>query len=114
MNKQRSFIRPSLAIALFAFTALSFAQVAWGDEERAAAQYRTCAACHGPNGEGGIGPNLMGRTPEYILSRLVQYRNGEMVGPQSALMWGQVAYFTPEDLQGLAEYVGRFRPLIED
>lgn len=114
MNKQRSFIRPSLAVALFAFTALGFVQIAEGNEERAAAQYRTCAACHGPNGEGGIGPNLMGRNPEYVLSRLISYRNGEMVGPQSALMWGQVAQYTPEDLQGLAEYVSRLRPLIED
>ena len=114
MNKQRSFIRPSLAIVLFAFTALGFAQIAEGNEERAAAQYRTCAACHGLNGEGGIGPNLMGRTPEYVLSRLISYRNGEMVGPQSSLMWGQVAQYTAEDLQGLAEYVSRLRPTIED
>ena len=30
------------------------------------AKYAGCAACHGPNGGGGIGPALVGREADYI------------------------------------------------
>ena len=72
------------------------------------AKYAGCAACHGPNGGGGIGPALAGREADYIVGRLTAYRANEMVGAQSALMWGQAAALSDEDIQHLAEYVTSF------
>ena len=72
------------------------------------AKYVGCSACHGPNGGGGIGPALAGREAEYIVGRLTAYRANEMVGAQSALMWGQAAALSDDDIQDLAEYVTSF------
>lgn len=72
------------------------------------AKYAGCAACHGPNGGGGIGPQLAGKDAEYIVGRLTSYKANETVGAQSALMWGQAAALSPEDMQDLAEYITTF------
>ena len=72
------------------------------------AKYAGCAACHGPNGGGGIGPQLAGRDADYIIGRLTAYKANETVGAQSALMWGQAAMLSEEDMQDLAEYITTF------
>ena len=72
------------------------------------AKYGGCAACHGPNGGGGIGPQLAGRDADYIIGRLTAYKANETVGAQSALMWGQAAMLSEEDMQDLAEYITTF------
>ena len=57
--------------------------------------YAACGACHGANGGGGV--NETERTNcEYIVGRLNQYKNGEKVGNQSNLMWGQAAGLSRE------------------
>ena len=68
------------------------------------AKYNGCLACHGANGEGGIGPQLAGQTAEYIVGRLNQYKAGETVGSQSSLMWGQAATLSAQDIADIAEY----------
>ena len=72
------------------------------------AKYAGCAACHGPNGGGGIGPQLAGRDADYIIGRLTAYKANETVGAQSALMWGQAAMLSEQDMQDLAEYITTF------
>ena len=67
--------------------------------------YVACAACHGPNGGGGVGPKLQGRTQDAIVSMLTQYKNGETRGAQSVLMWGQAAALTSDDMANLGAYV---------
>lgn len=69
------------------------------------AKYMACGACHGTQGQGGIGPMLAGQSVDYIVGRLKAYRNGEQVGAQSALMWGQASGLSDQDIQDLAEYV---------
>ena len=59
--------------------------------------------CHGMKGEGGIGPKLSGSTS--IVKMLMQYKNGETRGAQSALMWGQAANLTLEDMENLQSYI---------
>jgi len=71
-------------------------------------KYVTCAACHGANGGGGIGPALAGQSTDYIAGRLTAYRANEMVGAQSALMWPNAMNLSDEDIQDLAEYVASF------
>jgi len=69
------------------------------------AKYAACGACHGSNGGGGVGPKLSGKTIEYIVGRLNQYKNGEKVGSQSNMMWGQAAMLSETDINDLAEYI---------
>ena len=69
------------------------------------AKYAACGACHGAQGGGGVGPALAGKTAEYIVGRLNQYKNGEKVGSQSNLMWGQAAMLSETDITDLADYI---------
>ena len=67
--------------------------------------YPTCAACHGMGGEGGIGPVLAGQTSDDIVAKLSAYKAGETIGAQSALMWGQAAALSEDDIANLAVYI---------
>jgi cytochrome c553 len=69
------------------------------------AKYAACGACHGSNGGGGVGPARAGQTVQYIVGRLNQYKNGEKVGSQSNMMWGQAAGLSETDINDLAEYI---------
>ena len=64
-----------------------------------------CAACHGNNGGGGVGPALAGQTSDYIIEKLTIYRNGGEVGPQSAVMWGQASMLSEDDIKTIGEFV---------
>ena len=69
------------------------------------AKYLACGACHGAQGGGGVGPALAGKTAEYIAGRLTQYKNGEKVGSQSNMMWGQAGMLSETDITDLADYI---------
>ena len=69
------------------------------------AKYAACGACHGAQGGGGVGPALAGKTVEYIVGRLNQYKAGEKVGSQSNMMWGQAAMLSETDMSDIAEYI---------
>ena len=71
--------------------------------DKGAKVYVNCAMCHGQAGEGGVGPKLAGSTS--IVAMLQQYKNGETRGPQSALMWGQAANLSDEDMKNLQAYI---------
>ena len=64
-----------------------------------------CAACHGPDGGGGVGPKLAGQTADYINGRLIAYKNKEQVGPMSAMMWGQAAMLSDKQISMIGEYI---------
>ena len=64
-----------------------------------------CAACHGPDGAGGIGPRLKGQTGSYITEKLAIYRDNGIVGDQSALMWGQAANLTDTQIDIISQFV---------
>ena len=81
------------------------AQVALAPADKGKRLYPACAACHGGNGEGGIGPALAGQTSDVIASKLAAYKAGETLGAQSALMWGQAAGLSEEDIANLAAYI---------
>ena len=74
-------------------------------EELGKAAYTGCIACHGANGEGGIGPALAGQPPEELVAKLVQYKNGETRGTQSALMWSQASTLSSDDMNNIAAFV---------
>ncbi len=65
-----------------------------------------CRNCHGPSAAGMASfPKLAGRSEKYLISRLEQYRAGERVGPNSALMMPMAADLSDEDIANVAAYI---------
>ncbi|RPH07878.1 MAG: cytochrome C [Alphaproteobacteria bacterium TMED194] len=70
----------------------------------------TCAACHGPQGQGGLGPKLQGQTADEIISKLLAYKNKEVVGPQSAMMWPTAGMLTEGEIGMIGVYITQGYP----
>lgn len=64
-----------------------------------------CAACHGNDGSGGLGPMLAGQSSNDIISKLTTYKNNGEIGNQSALMWGQAAMLTEKEIETIGEFI---------
>ena len=64
-----------------------------------------CAACHGVDGGGGIGPMLAGQSSDDIISKLTIYKNNGQIGAQSALMWGQAAMLSEKDIETIGNFI---------
>jgi cytochrome c553 len=67
--------------------------------------YAGCVACHGAQGQGGVGPQLAGQSTADIAGKLTRYRNGETLGAQSNLMWAQATQLDDADIDNLAAYI---------
>lgn len=66
----------------------------------------TCRACHGPKAQGMASfPKLADKTKEILVERLQTYREGEKVGPNSALMIPHARKLTDEDIENIAAYI---------
>jgi cytochrome c553 len=74
-------------------------------EELGQQAYAGCVACHGANGEGGVGPQLAGQSAADIADKLLRYKAGETVGSQSSLMWSQAAMLSEQDIDNIAAFV---------
>ncbi|WP_336365645.1 c-type cytochrome [Marinobacter sp. C2H3] len=68
-----------------------------------------CAACHGQNGISAIPvyPSLAGQNEAYLVSALKAYRSGQRAGGQAAIMQGQAASLTDEQIDNLAAYFAK-------
>ena len=64
-----------------------------------------CTACHGPQGQGGIGPTLAGQTADEIIDKLMTYRRGEPIGPQSIMMYSQAQSLTDGQIGVIGVFV---------
>ena len=80
-------------------------QVAQVEELPGKALYASCVACHGAQGSGGIGPTLAGKSHEYIMGRLMAYKAGEKIGPQSNMMWSQASMLSEKEIHQVTEYI---------
>ena len=80
-------------------------QVAQVEELPGKAIYAGCIACHGQRGSGGIGPTLVGKSHEYIMGRLMAYKAGEKIGPQSNMMWSQASMLSEKEIHQVTEYI---------
>jgi len=69
-----------------------------------------CAACHGPQGQGGIGPKLQGQTADEIISKLLAYKAGEQLGPQSMMMWPTAKQLTEGQIGAIGVYISQGYP----
>lgn len=74
-------------------------------EELGKQTYAGCIACHGANGEGGVGPQLAGQSAATIADKLLRYKAGETLGSQSSLMWSQAAMLSEQDIDNIAAFV---------
>ena len=65
-----------------------------------------CAACHGADGNAAIPsyPNLAGQNKAYLISSLKAYKNKKRNGGMAAIMQGQAAALSDQDIENLAEY----------
>ena len=70
----------------------------------------TCAACHGPQGQGGLGPKLQGQTADEIISKLLAYKAGEQLGPQSMMMWPTAKQLTEGQIGTIGVYISQGYP----
>ena len=66
---------------------------------------RKCSSCHGVNGEGIIGPKLIGRTKEFVLKNLRDFKSGKR---KNYVMFGLLNNMKDEDLVTLATEIGTF------
>ena len=65
-----------------------------------------CRNCHGPTAMGMASfPKLAGQPAEYLRERLEQYRAGEKVGYNTALMAPHAAELSDEQIEALASYI---------
>ncbi len=67
---------------------------------------KACRSCHGPEAGGMASfPQLAGREADYLAMRLEQYRAGEQVGANTALMRPNAADLTDSEIANLAAYI---------
>ena len=64
-----------------------------------------CAACHGADGGGGVGPKLAGQGADDIIGKLTTYKNKGEIGPMSAMMWGQAAMLSEKEIKMIGDYI---------
>jgi cytochrome c553 len=72
---------------------------------------RTCAACHGPEGNSATGdfPRLAGQHYDYLVKALRDYKTGKR---KNAIMAPQVANLSQRDFEDLAEYYSHQQGLV--
>lgn len=80
-----------------------------GDAEAGQQKSATCAACHGPDGNSSNPewPVLAGQHPRYIVDQLKAYKSGAR---RNAVMQGQVANLSEQDMKDLAAYYAEQQP----
>lgn len=83
-----------------------------GDAEAGKAKSAVCAACHGAEGISAlpVNPNLAGQVPGYIAAQLKAFKSGER---NNAIMAGQVAGLSEEDMDDLDSYYASLMPNVE-
>jgi len=64
-----------------------------------------CSSCHGVNGEGIIGPKLVGKTADEVLQALQDFKSGKR---KNYVMYGLLSKMNEDQLQKLAQEIGTF------
>ncbi len=109
-NKSKKSVLVAVITVLGALVnSVSFAA---GDAEAGKAKSAVCAACHGVEGISALpaNPNLAGQVPGYIASQLAAYKSGERA---NAIMAGQAAGLSEEDMADLDAYFSSMTPNVE-
>jgi cytochrome c553 len=82
-----------------------------GDVEAGRSKSQSCVACHGAKGDADnpAFPMLAGQHADYLLHALKAYRSGDR---NNAIMNGQAAALSNEDMRDLAAYFSAQEPAI--
>ena len=82
-----------------------------GNADAGKEKSRTCAACHGPDGNSATAdfPRIAGQHYDYLVKALKDYKNGSRKNP---IMAPQVANLTERDMQDLATYYSQQQGLV--
>jgi cytochrome c553 len=94
-------LRLLAASLLLAMAGTTFAK---GDAAAGATKSKSCAACHGADGNAGADqqyPRLAGQYADYIARALHEYKNGDRKNP---IMSGMAAPLSDEDINDIAAY----------
>jgi len=98
--------------------ACSFSAAAFGAAseplEKIKEKAKTCAACHGEDGNAtanGMYPRLAGQYHDYLAQALHEYKSGER---KNAIMAGFVSTLTEAEIQGLSDYYGAMPGKLDD
>lgn len=86
--------------------------IAAGDAQKGKQKSAVCAACHGVEGISALpmNPNLAGQVPGYISAQLAAFKSGER---ENAIMLGQVAGLSEQDMTDLDAYYSSLTPNVE-
>ncbi len=100
------------ATVVFSAVAMSNIALAAGDAAAGKAKSAVCAACHGVQGISLIpaNPNIAGQVPGYIATQLAAFKSGER---NNAIMAGQVANLSKEDMSDLDAFYASMVPNVE-
>ncbi len=69
-----------------------------------------CSSCHGVNGEGTVGPKLIGKSESEIYSALISFKSGER---KNYVMYGLLSKMSDEDLKALSKEIGTFKEKLD-
>ncbi len=67
---------------------------------------QNCSSCHGVNGKGIIGPSLVGKSKEFILEQLKEFKSGKR---KNYVMYGLLQKMDDEKLDNLATEISTFK-----
>lgn len=95
-----------------AFTTSAFAAAPL-TQEQIQEKAKTCAACHGPDGNSTapIYPRLAGQYHDYLARALHEYKSGERKNP---IMAGFAATLSDAEIEGLSNYYGAMPGKLDD
>ncbi len=69
-----------------------------------------CSSCHGVNGEGIIGPKLIGMSEEKVYQALEDFKSGKR---KNYVMYGLLTKMSDEELKSLSQEIGTFAQKME-
>ncbi|MGA7179987.1 MAG: cytochrome c [Thiobacillaceae bacterium] len=103
-------MKTTLTLTLLAAAVIAGPAYAGGNAEAGKAKSTTCAGCHGPDGNSTspMFPKLAGQHPDYLLQALKSYKSGTR---KNAIMNGQAAALSEQDMADLAEFFGHQKGL---
>ena len=70
-----------------------------------------CSSCHGVNGEGIIGPKLIGLSAEDVHQDLVDFKSGKR---KNYVMYGLLSKMDEEQMQALSDEIGSFEQKLKE
>ena len=69
-----------------------------------------CSSCHGVNGEGAIGPRLIGKSEADVYEALTSFKSGKR---KNYVMYGLLSKMSDDDLKALSKEIGTFKEKLD-